>query len=360
MGCCGPRDPETGSCVARSGRLGEFCVSDGEKKAVADIVRTCLGPRAMLKMLMNPMGGLALTNDGNAILREINVNHPAAKSMIDLARTQDDEVGDGTTSVIILTGEVLAVVSPWLERHVHPTILIRGLYQARDDALTLLRERSRVVDESNREEMLTVVKASLGTKFVARWSDLMTGIALDAVTTVSVHRADGSREIDIKRFVRVEKIPGGEITESRVIRGVVLNKDITHPSMKRRLENPRVILLDTGIEYKKGENQTMVEALKEGDFERLLQIEEESIKEMVDSILKHKPDLVITEKGLDDRAQHYFVKAGVTALRRLRKTDNNRIARVTGATICSRADEIKEADVGTLCGLFEIEKIGDE
>jgi T-complex protein 1 subunit gamma len=125
---------------------------------VADIIRTCLGPRAMLKMLMNPMGGLALTNDGNAILREINVNHPAAKSMIELARTQDDEVGDGTTSVIILTGEVLSVVSPWLERHVHPTILIRGLYLARDDALTLLRERSRVVDESNREEMLSVVK----------------------------------------------------------------------------------------------------------------------------------------------------------------------------------------------------------
>jgi T-complex protein 1 subunit gamma len=193
-------------------------------EAVADIIRTCLGPRAMLKMLMNPMGGLALTNDGNAILREINVNHPAAKSMIELARTQDDEVGDGTTSVIILTGEVLSVVSPWLERHVHPTILIRGLYQARDDALALLRERSRVVDESNRAEMLSVVKASLGTKFVARWSDLMTGIALDAVQCVSMQRSDGSREIDIKRFVRVEKIPGGEITESRVIRGVILNK----------------------------------------------------------------------------------------------------------------------------------------
>ena len=314
----------------------------------------------MLKMLMNPMGGIALTNDGNAILREINVTHPAAKSMIDLARTQDEEVGDGTTSVIILTGEVLNVVSPWLERHVHPTILIRGLYKARDDALQLLHEHSRVIEEGNREEMLSVVKGSLGTKFVARWSDLMTGIALDAVQTVSMKREDGSREIDIKRFVRVEKIPGGEITESRCFKGVILNKDITHSAMSRRIENPRVVLMDTGIEYKKGENQTMVEALKEGDFERLLQIEEEAIKGMVDNILKHKPDLVITEKGLDERAQHYFVKAGVTALRRLRKTDNNRLARVTGATICSRADEIKEKDVGTLCGLFEIQKIGDE
>lgn len=158
------------------------------------------------------MGGIALTNDGNAILRELNVNHPAAKSMIELSRTQDEEVGDGTTSVIILAGEVLSVVSPWLERNVHPTVLIRGLFQARDDALVLLRERSRVVEESNRDEMLNVVKASIGTKFVSRWSDLMTGLALDAVRTVSVVRADGSREIDIKRFVRVEKIPGAEIT----------------------------------------------------------------------------------------------------------------------------------------------------
>lgn len=172
-------------------------------------------------MLINPMGGIALTNDGNAILREIAVNHPAAKSMIELARTQDEEVGDGTTSVIIVAGEVLTVVAPWLERHVHPTILIRALFQARDDALQLLTERSRLVDESNRAEMLSVVKASIGTKFVSRWSDLMTGLALDAVQTVSVTREDGSREIDIKRFVRIEKIPGAEMTDSRVIRGVV-------------------------------------------------------------------------------------------------------------------------------------------
>lgn len=140
----------------------------------------------------------------------------------------------------------------------------------------------------------------------------MTSIALDAVRTVSLKREDGSREIDIKRFVRVEKIPGGEITDSRVVKGVILNKDITHSSMRRKIENPRVILMDTGIEYKKGENQTMVEALKEGDFERLLEIEEEAIKKMVNNILALKPDLVVTEKGLDERAQHYFVKAGVT------------------------------------------------
>ncbi len=129
------------------------------------------------------------------------------------------------------------------------------LDQARDDALLLLRERSRLVDEGNRAEMLSVVKASIGTKFVSRWSDLMTGLALDAVRTVSVIRADGSREIDIKRFVRIEKIPGAEMTDSRVIRGVVLNKDIVHAQMRRKIVNPRVILLDTGIEYKKGENQ---------------------------------------------------------------------------------------------------------
>ncbi len=158
---------------------------------MADIIRTCLGPRAMLKMLMNPMGGLALTNDGNAILREINVNHPAAKSMIELARTQDDEVGDGTTSVIILTGEVLSVVSPWLERHVHPTILIRGLYQARDDALQLLRERSRVVDENNREEMLSVVKVGICIVCMLVLADHCSGLAGHQVRCAVVRFDDG-------------------------------------------------------------------------------------------------------------------------------------------------------------------------
>ncbi|RAL67951.1 hypothetical protein DID88_008675 [Monilinia fructigena] len=210
-------------------------------KTVADIIRSCLGPKAMLKMLLDPMGGIVLTNDGHAILREIEVSHPAAKSMIELSRTQDEEVGDGTTSVIILAGEMLAQSLPHNSR---------------------------------------------------------------------------------------------EISTQLVLDGVMLNKDITHPKMRRRIENPRIILLDCTLEYKKGESQTNIEISKEDDWNKILQIEEEQVKLMCDSILALKPDLVITEKGVS--------------------------ARATGATVVNRVDDLQESDVGTECGLFEIEKIGDE
>ncbi|KAJ2747617.1 T-complex protein 1 subunit gamma, partial [Coemansia pectinata] len=348
-------------------------------KTVADVVRTCLGPRAMLKMLLDPMGGITLTNDGFAILRECEVAHPAAKSMIELSRTQDDEVGDGTTSVIILAGEMLAISAPFLERKIHPVIILRGFQKALEDAQVILRSIAKRVDTNDREQMLSLIKSAIGTKFVSRWNDLMCNLALTAVQTV-VRRSDDSefvsvdisaikpagvaavdaestkpvaggdaaaattasatdaapattsvsaavaatsavvasadaaasaapdvdvREVDIKRFVRIEKVPGGEIEESRVLDGVMVNKDVVHPKMRRHIENPRIILLDCPLEYKK-------------------------------------------------------VKNNITALRRMRKTDNNRIARATGAKIVTSVDELKEQDVGTGCGLFSIEKIGDE
>ncbi|KAJ1653230.1 T-complex protein 1 subunit gamma, partial [Coemansia sp. RSA 25] len=319
-------------------------------------------------MLLDPMGGITLTNDGFAILRECEVAHPAAKSMIELSRTQDDEVGDGTTSVIILAGEMLAISAPFLERKIHPVIILRGFQKALEDAQVILRSIAKRVDTNDREQMLGLIKSAIGTKFVSRWNDLMCNLALTAVQTV-VRRSDDSefasidisaikatgptaameaelgkpaasgdapatadaavpaaaaaaaaattsaavasvdassssapdvdvREVDIKRFVRIEKVPGGEIEESRVLDGVMINKDV--------------------------------------------------------------PDLVITEKGVSDLAQHYLVKHNITALRRMRKTDNNRIARATGAKIVTSVDELKEQDVGTGCGLFSIEKIGDE
>ncbi|KAK9765154.1 T-complex protein 1 subunit gamma [Basidiobolus ranarum] len=328
-------------------------------KTVADVIRTCLGPRSMLKMLLDPMGGIVLTNDGNAILREVEVAHPAAKSMIELSRTQDEEVGDGTTSVIILAGEVLATAAPYLERNIHPIVIISALKKALEDAIEIVDEISHPVDINDSKEMLDLIKASIGTKFVSRWSDLMCKLALDSVQIVAVDD-EGRREVDIKRYARIEKIPGGEIEESRVLDGVMVNKDVTHPKMRRRIENPRVVLLDCPLEYKKGESQTNIEITKEEDWNRILQIEEEQIKALCEKIIEVKPDLVITEKGVSDLAQHYLLKAGITALRRVRKTDNNRISRATGATIVNRVDDLKESDVGTQCGLFSVDKIGDE
>lgn len=329
-------------------------------KTVADIIRSCLGPKAMLKMLLDPMGGIVLTNDGHAILREIEVAHPAAKSMIELSRTQDEEVGDGTTTVIILAGEILAQALPQLERNIHPVVVIQAFKKALADALEIINEVAVDVDVNDDDQMYKIISSSIGTKFVSRWSKLMCSLALKAVRTVSLDIGSGKKEVDIERYARIEKIPGNEIEDSEVLDGVMLNKDITHPKMRRRIENPRVLLLDCTLEYKKGESQTNIEVSKEEDWNRILQIEEEQVKAMCDAIIALKPDLVITEKGVSDLAQHYLVKADITAIRRVRKTDNNRVARATGATIVNSVFAATAADIGTQCGLFEISKIGDE
>merc|ERR1712055_543910 len=329
-------------------------------KAIGDVVRTCLGPRAMLKMLMDPMGGIVMTYDGNAILREITVQHPAAKTMIEIARTQDEEVGDGTTSVIILAAEVLGVSHQFLEEKMHPTVIIQAYRQALEDAASILRDTvATPIDMDDKVAVRKVIQSCVGTKFIAKWSDLACDIAMDAVKTVTMENG-GKREIDIKRYAKVEKIPGGTIEDSQVLKGVMFNKDVVHPKMKRRLENPRVLLLDCNLEYKKGESQTNIEIVNEADFSKILELEEAYIKKICDEIIAHKPDLIITEKGVSDLAQHFLMKADITVIRRLRKTDNLRVARATGATIVNRTEEISDSDIGLGAGLFEVRKIGDE
>merc|ERR1719499_1715161 len=310
---------------------------------------------------MDPMGGIVMTNDGNAILREITVQHPAAKTMIEIARTQDEEVGDGTTSVIIMAAEVLGISHQFLEEKIHPTVIIQAYRQALEDSVNMLRETvATPIDLNDKETVRKVIQSCIGTKFISKWSDMACDIAMDAVKTVTIESSGGKREIDIKRYAKVEKLPGGAIEDSQVLRGVMFNKDVVHPKMKRRIENPRILLLDCNLEYKKGESQTNMEIMKEEDFSKALEMEEAYIKKICDDILKFKPDLVITEKGVSDLAQHFFNKAGITAVRRLRKSDNLRVARACGATIVNRTDEITESDIGTGAGLFEVRKIGDE
>merc|ERR1719482_2469827 len=297
-------------------------------KTVASIVRTTLGPRAMLKMLLDPMGGIVMTNDGNAILREVDVSHPAAKPMI--------------------------------EKKLHPTLIVAGYMKALEDGLKMMDELAYKVDTTSKEKMREIVGAAIDTKFVARWGHLISDLAIKAVQTVVVQHADGRKEIDVKRYAKVEKISGGDLSECVVLDGVMFNKDITHPRMRRVIKNPRVLLLDCPLEYKKGESQTNVEVSKEADWEKLLMQEEEDIRKICDDIIKVKPDLVITEKGVSDIAQHFLLKANISVIRRIRKTDNNRIARVTGAHICNRTEELSENVIGTQCGLFEVKKISEE
>lgn len=195
-------------------------------------------------------------------------------------------------------GEILAQALPQLERNIHPVLIISAFKRALADALTVIEEISVPVDVNDDQAMTTLIQSSIGTKFVARWSDLMCKLALKAVRIVTFDAGGGKKEVDIKRYARIEKVPGGQIEDSEVIDGVMVNKDITHPKMRRRIENPRIVLLDCPLEYKKGESQTNIEISKEDDWNRILQIEEEQVKHMCDAILALKPDVVITEKGI--------------------------------------------------------------
>lgn len=342
--------------TGRPAQLGNIAAA----RAVADIIRTTLGPRSMLKMLLDPMGGVVITNDGNCILREVDVSHPTAKSMIELSRAQDEEVGDGTTSVIILAGEMLILAEPFIQENVHPTVIVKGYNLALQEALKICDRIALNVDLKDTDMMKKLVSSTIGTKFSSRWNDKMVEMALQAVTTIATTGKDGKPQIDIKRYAKVEKIPGGEFSDSTVLKGIMFNKDTTHSKMRRRIENPRVLLLDSPLEYKKGESQTNVEITNDEDWNTMLRMEEEYVENMCAEIVAFRPDIVVTEKGVSDLAQHFLAKADVTAFRRLRKTDNNRLAACTGATIVSRTDEIQESDVGADCGLFEMRKIGDE
>ncbi|KNH09647.1 T-complex protein 1 gamma subunit [Perkinsela sp. CCAP 1560/4] len=309
------------------------------------------------------MGGIVLTNDGNSILREIDVVHPSAKQMMELSRILDEEVGDGTTSVVILAGELLTLAEPLLEKSVHPLDIIRGYNMALKDALECMNKGplSHVLDTNNEDELNQVVKACLGTKISSKHYDTLRPMVIQAVKSVQQNtKEDGDHHIDIKRFVKIEKIPGGSFSESELLSGVMLNKDLVHPRMRRHIRDPRVLLLDTPLEYKKPETSFNMEVQNDDDFEKLILMEEEYVREMCKTIISFKPDIVVTEKGVSDLAAHFFHKANISVIRRVRKTDNIRIGRATGARINSSADEIKEDSIGVKCGLFELRKIGDE
>jgi len=329
--------------------------------SVADIIRTTLGPRAMLKMVLDPMSGIVLTNDGNCILREIDCHHPAAKTIIAISRTQDEEVGDGTTSVIILGGEMMRVATPFLERNMHPTIITTAYMLAMTEALEYMKHfLATEIDLNDSARILEIVKSSIATKYTSSWGDLICELAIKGVRTVRTELDDGTFEIDTKRYVRVERIPGGHEKDCRVLNGIVFWKDVVHPKMRRKIENPRIMLLDCALEYKKGESQTNIEMKTNEDFEKVLQIEEECIRQLCDEVIALNPDVVLCEKGCSDLAQHFLVDAGITVLRRNKKWELNRLARACGGVVGNRPHMMSESDIGKECHLFEVRKVGDE
>lgn len=208
----------------------------------------------------------------------------------------------------MLAGEILAVAQQFLNQQMHPTVIIRAYRQALEDMITVLRDEvATPIDLNNQEQVREVIQACIGTKFISGWSELAVNMAEEAVKTVYLEE-NGRKEIDIKRYAKVEKIPGGRIEDSYVLRGIMLNKDVTHQKMKRRIEKPRVVLLDCSLEYKKGESMTNVEMLQEEDYTKMLEQEEEYVQKLCEDIIRIKPDLIFTEKGVSDLAQHFLVK----------------------------------------------------
>lgn len=333
-------------------------------KSVADIVRTTLGPKSMLKMLLDEQGGIVLTNDGNAILRELNIGHPASKFIITLSRAQEENVGDGTTSVVILASEILLVSEPFLDKDLHPNLISKAYKRALQFAINIIENIASPVDIDNRNQMIDIINCSVVTKFSNRFGNLVAEMALEAIKTISSFKEsldNSSKYIDIKRLVKIEKIPGDGIEDCQVLRGVMFNKDVINPGrMRRKILKPRIILLDCPIEYKKGENMINVEISQEKDFAILLKMEEDWIKKECMNLLSFKPDVIITEKGIADLAIYYLQKGGVSLIRRIRKTDNNRISKACGATIIHRSEHIKETDIGTSANIFEVRKIGED
>jgi T-complex protein 1 subunit gamma len=246
----------------------------------------------------------------------------------------------------------------YITKQIHPTKIVSAFFMALEDSMNFMNNKlTKKIDLTDEKVLKNVVYNCIGKKFEKN-HEKITQIAIDAVKTIKTEYED-KKEIDIKRFVKIEKIPGGKWEDSKVILGCVLNKDVLHSSMRRYIENPKILLLDCNLEYTKGESQITSEISEAEDFEKLLELEDAYVKEICGYIIKSKPDLVITEKGVSDLAQYYLQNAGISCLRRLKKTDNIRLALSTGAKIVSSCQEIKESDLGS-CGVFEVTKIGDE
>lgn len=327
---------------------------------LSSLVKTCLGPRAMLKMILTQIGSMELTNDGNSVLREMEVTHPAIKSLVELARTQSEEVGDGTTSVVILAAEILQETGMLL-RDMHPVIIGEHLKRGMDVLLAHLKKISFDASTLKRrvgdDVLLAVVRCGVGTK-LSREVLPVEDMAVRAIERIKVVE-DKKVRCDIKHNVKVEKIPGGEVGESRLLDGVVVNKEVLSPAMRKEIRNARVLLIDFPLEYKKGENHMSIE-MRSGDvFEKALLQEEEQVRKMCEHLMRCSPDVVVSEKGVCDNAVAYFAMRGVSVIRRVKKTENTRISKATGAQIISRAEDAEMSKLGR-CGLFRCARIGEE
>ena len=326
-------------------------------RAIADAVRSTLGPRGMDKMLVDSMGDVVITNDGVTILKEVEIEHPAAKMMVEVAKAQDQEVGDGTTSAVILAGELLKRAEDLIEQNVHPTIITQGFRMAADKALEILDRTGEKLSPDDRDTLRELAMTSIASKSAAGSKELLADIAVDAVRAVAETK-DGAMAVDIDN-IQVTKKHGGAVEDSMLIQGIIVDKEAVSSSMPKRIEKASVALLDCALEIKKTEVDAKIEIRQAGQMQAFLNEEEKRLGQMADRIRDSGATVVFCQKGIDDLVQYYLAKSKIYAARRCKRSDIEKLARATGGKIISKLEDLSKDDLGK-AGLVEERKIGDD
>ena len=313
-------------------------------KLVAELVRTSLGPRGMDKMLVDSLGDVTITNDGATILKEIDVQHPAAKMMVEISKTVDNEVGDGTTSSVVFGGALLAKAEELLEKDVHATVIIEGYQAASEKALLLLTELAKQVSPNEKEILLKIAKTSMQSKLISEDSDMLSKLVVDSILQIVEKEAEGNR-VDLDN-IKVEKKAGGSIRNTQFIKGIVLDKEVVHSGMPTKIEKAKIALLNSALEIEKTEMSAEIRISDPTQMQMFLEEENRMLKSMVDKIHEIGANVLICQKGIDDIAQHYLAKQGILSVRRVKESDMTKLAKATGGRISSNIDDMTPKDLG--------------
>src|SRR5919206_1648660 len=314
-------------------------------KLIAEIVKTSLGPRGMDKMLVDTLGDVTITNDGATILKEIDVQHPAAKMMVEISKATDNEVGDGTSSVVILAGALIEKAEELINKDVHPTIIVDGYRKSATKALEVLNGIAQKIEGNEKKELTRIAKTSMQTKLVSREADDLAQLVVDAAISVS-EKTDSGYRLDIDD-IKVEKKAGGSLRDTKLIKGIVLDKEVVHGEMPKRVEKAKIALINSALEIEKTEFDAKINITSPDQMKMFLEEENRMLKSMVDKIIASGANVVVCQKGIDDIAQHYLAKANILAVRRVKESDMTKMARATGATIVNNLDDLTAKDLGS-------------
>ncbi len=325
--------------------------------AISDAVRSTLGPRGMDKMLVDSLGDVVITNDGVTIMKEIDVEHPAAKMMVEVAKAQDTEVGDGTTTAVIIAGELLKQAQTLLDQNVHPTVITTGFRMASEKAKEILNEVATKIDINDDKTLIKIAETALGSKSASMSKDLLAKISVDAVKRI-VENIDGKIVADLNN-IQIVKKQGGSIDDTKIIDGIIVDKEKAHPDMPQIVNNAKIALLNVALEIKKPEFDANIQIRDPSMIHSFLEEEQKMIKEMVEKIAKTGANVVFSQKGIDDTAQHFLAKKGIYAARRVKKSDMEKLEKATGAKIVMNLDDLTPNDLGFAEKVEEV-KIGDD